>query len=112
MADSVWTWTTILKFAFTTGLIGAVFNQGFALLKDSIRRRRRETQRARGFALKLVGMLTAYAQACNSLIDSNDYEQEHGALGSYELPELAPYPSGPWELLPPRLAAGLEDLRK
>jgi hypothetical protein len=79
----------------STGLIGAVFNQGFALLKDSIRRRRRETQRARGFALKLVGMLTAYAQACNSLIDSNDYEQEHGALGSYELPELAPYPSGP-----------------
>jgi hypothetical protein len=104
-------WSSIIKLALTTGLFTAVLNQGFAWLREEMKVRRRQTRTSKALALKLVGMLTAYAQECNSRIDANLYDQREGEVGRHsDLPDLPPFPSGP-ELLPIKIAVGLQDLR-
>jgi hypothetical protein len=103
--------STIIKLALTTGLCTAIFNQGFAWLRETIQRREKHRLRGKALALELVGMLTAYAQKCNSLINTSEYKQREGGLGRYDFPDLPPLPPGPSELLPSSVAAGLQDLR-
>jgi hypothetical protein len=110
--EMFWTWGSILTLALTTGLCTAVFNQGFDWIKQTVQRRQEHKRAGKGLALKLVEMLTAYAQECNSRIDYNRYDERTGTYGRHsQMPTLPPYPDGPSELLPSRVAAGLQDLR-
>ena len=104
--------STIIKLAFATGLCTAIFNQGFAWIRETIQRRQEQRLRGKALALELVRILTAYAQRCNWLINTSKYEQrEEGLLGHYDFPDMPPLPNGPTELLPSEVAAGLQDLR-
>jgi hypothetical protein len=103
--------STIIKLALATGLCTAIFNQVFALFRETIQRREKQRLRGKAVALNLVGMLTAYAQQCNSLINWSKYEEGEGGLGRYDFPDMPPLPQGPIELLPSKVAAGLQDLR-
>jgi hypothetical protein len=111
--EVVWTWTSLLQVAFTTGLCTAIFNQVLAWIKESIQRRQKDRVDGRTFALQLVELLTAYAQDCNSRIDANLYDDRSGGYGRHsDMPILKPFPEGgPWGLLPPKLAAKIRDLR-
>jgi len=108
----VWTWTSIVQVAFTTGFFTAALNQLFALLKDAIQRRQKDRVDGRDFALQLVELLTAYAQECNSRSIANAYDDQLGDYARFSgMPNLKQYPEGPWGILPSRLAAGIRDLR-
>jgi hypothetical protein len=111
--EVVWTWTSLLQVAFTTGLCTATFNQVLAWTKESFQRRQKDRVDGRTLALQLVELLTAYAQECNSRIDANLYDDRTGGYARYsEMPILKPFPEGgPWGLLPPKLAARIRDLR-
>lgn len=110
--EVIWTWSSLIQIAFATGLCTAVFNQGFAWVKEIIQRRQSNRVEGRTFALELVEILTAYAQECNSRIDCNLFDERSGGYGRYtEMPALKPFPEGPWGLLPSSIAAGLRDLR-
>jgi hypothetical protein len=110
--EVVWTWTSLLQVAFTTGLCTAIFNQALAWTKESFQRRQKDRVDGRAFALQLVELLTAYAQECNWRADSNVYDDRTGDYGRYSnMPALKSFPEGPWGLLPSRMAAGIKDLR-
>lgn len=111
--DAVWTWGSILKLAFTTGLFTGAFNQGFAWMKEVVHRRSNDRRAGRAMALHLVEMLTSYAQECHARIGYNRYDSDMGDYGRYsDVPDLPLYPVGSeWEVLPPRIAVGLRDLR-
>jgi hypothetical protein len=103
---------TVLTLAFTTGLFTALLNQGIGLLREIFERRRTHRDAAKNFAIKLVEILTAYAQECNARANSNRYDEREGEHGRYRhLPDLPVYPVGPMELFPSKIAAGLVDLR-
>lgn len=118
MADSIqmvgmaWTWGSIFRLAFTTGLITAAFNQGFAFLKEAWQQRQKDRQTGQALAGELVEKLTSYAQDCNSRAQRNRAELEIGNFGDDRIPDLAPYDEqGAWGVLPPKIAGALRDLR-
>jgi hypothetical protein len=93
--EVVWTWTSLLQVAFTTGLCTATFNQVLAWTKESFQRRQKDRVDGRTLALQLVELLTAYAQECNSRIDANLYDDRTGGYARYsEMPILKPFPEG------------------
>jgi hypothetical protein len=103
---------SILTLALSAGVFTAVFNQSFAWIKETVQRLQNDKRAGGAFALQLVEMLTAYAQQCTSRIYVNDPHYVVGNGGPYaEMPVLPHYPEGPWEVLPPKLAAGIRDLR-
>jgi hypothetical protein len=110
--ELVWTWTSLLQVAFTTGLCTAIFNQVFAWVKETLQRRRKDRIDGLTLALQLVEQLTAYAQECNFRTTANGFDEQSGDYGRYsDMPALKQYPEGPWGLLPSDLAAGIRDLR-
>jgi hypothetical protein len=111
--EVVWTWTSLLQVAFTTGLCTAIFNQALAWTKESFQRRQKDRVDGRTFALQLVELLTAYAQECNWRADVNLYDDRTGDYGRYsDMPVLKSFPDErSWGLLPSRVAAGIRDLR-
>lgn len=103
---------TLIGLAFTTGLFTAILNQALAWLREIYERRISHKNSAKNFAIGLVEILTAYAQECNSRISYNRFDEQDRGYGRYRhLPTLPNYPTGPIELLPPKIAAGLVDLR-
>jgi hypothetical protein len=110
--DVAWTWGSILTLAFTTGLVTAIFNQGFSWLKEAWQRQRKDRRSGRVLALSLMELLTRYAQECNSGARRNRLVAEEGGVGRLKLPVLPPYPDcDGWGALPTELAARLQDLR-
>lgn len=111
--EDLFTWWTVAKLAFATGLFTAVFNQGIAWLKETRQDHARKRHQGQQIALGLVGLLTAYAQECKARVDHNEHDADEGGIGYFcKMPDLPPYPVGDgWGALPADIAASLQDLR-
>ena len=64
--EAILSWGSIMKFAFTTGLFTAALNQSFGWVKETLQLREKDRRAGKALALKLVEVLTNYAQECNS----------------------------------------------
>lgn len=109
--ENLFTWWTVVKLAFTTGLFTATFTQGLAWAKETVQDRTKTRRQGQQPSVELVTLLTAYAQECMDRLDKNEYEEDRGGYGHFhKMPELPAYPDG-WAALPCSIAGALGDLR-
>ena len=101
-AVDFFTWWTVVKFAFTTDLFTAGFTQGLAWAEETVQSRTMTRRRKKELSIKLVDMLTAYAQECLSWVAGNEADEAIGRYGRFsEMPDLPVYPDGEgWAALP------------
>lgn len=112
-AADIFTWWTVVKFAFTTGLFTALFTQGFAWVKGTVQGWAKTRRQGHEVSLMLVPLLTAYAQDCLSRVEDNEFGVYNRGYGSFkEMPVLQTYPVRDGLVALPRSIAGaLLDLR-
>ncbi len=107
--------STILAFAFSTGLATAVFNQLIGWWREARHERQTTTRDARYLAIRLAVILERFAIACAERVADQDmYRQSEGHAGAQHgaLPELPPYPDeADWKFLAPDLLARVLTLR-
>jgi hypothetical protein len=111
------TWTGMLAFAATTGIITAVLNQVFGIGRDLWAAHIKRKSEASYLALRLATILEGYAYACASFIGDNSTAQQ-GPDDQYPawnraLPDLPPFPEEKegWHSIDLKLAGRALDLR-
>lgn len=108
---------SLLAFAATTGIITALLNQAFGILRDWRVAVGKKKSLAGYHALRLAAILESFAYSCASFIMDNGNAQQ-GSDEQYPdwnamLPDLAPYPeeSEGWHAIDLKLAGRALDLR-
>src|SRR5215813_4290532 len=111
------TWTGMLAFAATTGIITAMLNQVFGISRDLWAAHVKRKSEAGYLALRLAAILEGYAYACASFIGDNSAAQQ-GPDDEYPawnlaLPDLPPFPeeNEGWHSIDLKLAGRALDLR-
>jgi hypothetical protein len=111
------TWTGMLVFAGTAGLITAVLNQIFGIGRDAWAAHKKRKSEAGYLALRLAALLEGYAYACASFIgdNANAPQGPHDPYPAWKtkLPELLPIPDEKegWHSIDLTLAGRALDLR-
>jgi len=106
---AAFTWADIIKLAFTTGLIAALFSQAIAWLRELHKDYNSTTREARYLALRLAVILERFSIDCASLIADNQmYRDCDGYAGTQrqKLPALTEFPKdADWKALAPNLSS-------
>jgi hypothetical protein len=111
------TWTGMLAFAATTGIITAILNQVFGISRDVWAAHVKRQSEAGYLALRLAAILEGYAYVCASFIADNSSVQqgpdEEYPAWSRTLPDLPPFPEEKegWHSIDLKLAGRALDLR-
>jgi hypothetical protein len=111
------TWTGMLVFAATTGIITSLLNQVFGIGRDLWTAHVKRKSEAGYLALRLAAILEGYAYACSSFIGENA-NAEQGPDEQYpawnaRLPDLPSFPEEKegWHSIDLKLACHALDLR-
>jgi hypothetical protein len=111
------TWTGMLTFAATTGIITAVLNQIFGIAREVWAAGVKRKSEAGYLALRLAAILEGYAYECASFVNDNSNAQQgpddQYPAWSLKLPDLPPFPEEKegWHSIDLLLAARALDLR-
>jgi len=111
------TWTGMLVFAATTGIITAILNQAFGIGRDLWAAYVKRKSEAGYLALRLASILEGYAYDCASFIGDNANAEQRPDSPypdwNIRLPELPPFPEEKegWHSIDLKLAARALDLR-
>ena len=100
------TWWDIARFALTTGLVTALFNQGIGWFRDWRKESTVTIRDATYAAMRIAVLLEAFAMECASLIEENAFAEKSGGPSTQKLPSLSEYPTDiDWKSLDSSLAA-------
>lgn len=117
MKADLTSWSGMLTFAATTGIITAILNQIFGVVRDAIATRAQRRSHAGYLALRLATMLEGYAYECASFIGDNANAPHHPdqefPSWKIRLPELPSFPGEQdgWHAIDLKLAGRALDLR-
>jgi hypothetical protein len=110
-------WTGMLAFAATTGIISAILNQVFGIWRDARVSHIKRKSESGYLALQLAALLEGYAHACASFIEKNEnaphFPEDQFPTLNTMLPELPQFPDEKdgWHSIDLKLAGRSLDLR-